>query len=247
MIFSLLFIAGFISGFVDSIAGGGGLISVPVLLATGMPAHMVLGTNKFQASFGSFSSVFNYSRKGVVSFRDCLTGIFFTIIGAASGAVLVQQINPDIIKKLIPFLLIPIVFYMIFSDSLGESRQAKVRENIFFFITGIILGFYDGFFGPGTGSFWTAAIVYFLGYELTKATGTTKVMNFTSNFVALVLFFIGGNIDYKAGLCMAAGSFIGARMGSNMAVKKGSRFIRPIFITVVLATIASLFYQNYVQ
>jgi len=247
MIFSILFIAGFVSGFVDSIAGGGGLISVPVLLATGMPAHMVLGTNKFQASFGSFSSVYNYTRKGVVLIRECFTGIFFTIVGAALGAFLVQQLNPDFIKQLIPFLLIPIVLYTLFSNSFGESRKAKVQENLFFLITGIVLGFYDGFFGPGTGSFWTAAIVYFLGYELTKATGTTKVMNFTSNFVALLLFFVGGNIDYKAGICMAVGSFVGARIGSNMAVKKGSGFIKPIFITVVFATIASLFYQNYFQ
>lgn len=241
----LLFITGFFSGFVDSIAGGGGLISVPVLMATGMPPQMVLGTNKLQSSFGAFSSVYNYTKKGVISIKECTFGIVFTVIGAAFGSFLVQQINPDFIRQLIPFLLIPIVFYSIFSGSLDENRKAKLSSNIFFFFAGLVLGFYDGFFGPGTGTFWTAAFVYFMGFELTKATGATKVMNFTSNIVALSLFFIGGNIDYKAGFVMAAGSVIGARIGSNLAAKKGSRFIRPVFITVVLVTIASLFYQNY--
>lgn len=245
MISILLFIAGFFSGFVDSIAGGGGLISVPVLLTTGMPPHMVLGTNKLQASFGAFSSVYNYTSKGIVSVKDCFVGILFTLTGAASGAFLVQQISPDFIRHLIPFLLIPIVFYTLFSGSIGETRKAKIPANFFFISAGLVLGFYDGFFGPGTGSFWTVAFVYFLGFELTKATGATKVMNFTSNAVALLIFFIGGNIDYKAGFLMAAGSVIGARVGSNLAVKNGSQFIRPIFITVVFVTIASLFYQNY--
>lgn len=245
MILTLLFITGFFSGFVDSIAGGGGLISVPVLMATGMPPQMVLGTNKFQASFGSFSSMFNYAGKGVVDIRDCFTGIFFTLTGSAVGAFLVQQLDPGVIRHLIPFLLVLIVIYTAFSNSFGEGGRARVGKNLFFIIAGLTLGFYDGFFGPGTGSFWTAAIVYFMGFELTKATGTTKVMNFTSNVVALLLFFIGGNIDYQAGLCMAVGSFTGARIGSNLAVKKGTRFIKPVFLTVVIATVISLFYQNY--
>ncbi len=242
----LLFFTGFISGFVDSIAGGGGLISVPVLMATGMPPQVVLGTNKLQSSFGALSSAYNYTRKGVVDIRECVSGIIFTIIGASAGAISVQLLNPDFIRQLVPFLLIPVFVYTIFSGSLNKASEAKLPRNLFFFIAGIVIGFYDGFFGPGTGSFWAAGLVFFMGMELTHATGTTKVMNFTSNVVALILFLIGGNVNFQVGFVMAIGSVIGARTGSSMAVKKGSRFIRPVFVTIVLLTIIRLFYQNYI-
>jgi len=246
-ILALMFFTGFFSGYVDSIAGGGGLISVPVLMTTGMSPQMVLGTNKLQSSFGAFSSAYNYTRKGVISLKECFAGIIFTIIGAAFGSFLVQQISPDFIRRLIPFLLIPIVIYTVFSGSLDDNRKPKVPKNFFFFFGGLVLGFYDGFFGPGTGSFWAAAFVYFMGFELTKATGATKIMNFTSNFIALMLFVLGGNIDYQIGLLMASGSVFGARVGSNMAAKKGNRFIKPVFLSVVIVTIASLFYKNFIN
>lgn len=241
----LLFFTGFLSGFVDSIAGGGGLISVPVLMTTGMPPQVVLGTNKLQSSFGAFSSAYNYTRKGVVNIRECIPGIVFTIIGASLGTISVQLLSPDFIRQLVPFLLIPVFVYTVFSGGFNTASEAKMPRNLFFFIAGLSIGFYDGFFGPGTGSFWAAGLVFFLGMELTHATGTTKVMNFTSNIVALTLFVIGGNVNYQVGFVMAVGCAIGARTGSSMAVKKGSRFIRPVFVTIVLITIIRLFYQNY--
>lgn len=241
----LLFFTGFISGFVDSIAGGGGLISVPVLMTTGLPPQVVLGTNKLQSSFGALSSAYNYTRKGVVDLRECITGILFTILGASAGSIAVQLMNPDVIRQIVPFLLIPVFVYTVFSGNLNKSTEAKLPKQLFFLLAGLSIGFYDGFFGPGTGSFWAAGLVFFLGMELTHATGTTKVMNFTSNVVALTLFLIGGNVSFQIGFVMAAGSIIGARAGSSMAVKKGSRFIRPVFVTIVLITIIRLFYQNY--
>ncbi len=241
----LLFCTGFLSGFVDSIAGGGGLISVPVLMTTGMPAQMVLGTNKLQSSFGALSSAYNYTRNGVVDLKACIPGVIFTIIGASGGAIAVQLMNPDLIRHLVPFLLIPVFVYTLFSGSLDSGGKAKLPGLLFFFLAGTLIGFYDGFFGPGTGSFWAAGLVFFMGMEMTHATGTTKVMNFTSNIVALSLFVVGGNVNWHAGLVMAVGCVIGARAGSGMAVKRGSRFIRPVFVTIVLITIARLFYQNY--
>lgn len=241
----LLFFTGFVSGFVDSIAGGGGLISVPVLMATGMSPQVVLGTNKLQSSFGALSSAYNYTRKGVVDIRECVPGIIFTIIGASLGTITVQLLSPDFIRQLVPFLLIPVFVYTVFSGGLGTASDAKMPHNLFFFIAGLSIGFYDGFFGPGTGSFWAAGLVFFLGMELTHATGTTKVMNLTSNVVALILFIIGGNVNYQVGFVMAVGCVIGARVGSSMAMKKGARFIRPVFVTIVLITIIRLFYQNY--
>lgn len=241
----LFFFTGLFSGFIDSIAGGGGLISVPVLLMTGMPPQMVLGTNKFQASFGSFTSAYNYISKGIIGLRECVWGIVFTFTGSATGSFLVQQISADFVRHLIPFMLIPIALYTFFGGSFSENRNQRMPLNLFFFIFGLLLGFYDGFFGPGTGSFWTAALLFFMGFELTRATGATKVMNFTSNVTALGLFVIGGNIDYRTGLIMAVGTATGARIGSNMAAAKGAGFIRPVFILVVIVTISVLFVQNY--
>jgi uncharacterized membrane protein YfcA len=120
-----------------------------------------------------------------------------------------------------------------------------MKEKTFFLIFGLILGFYDGFFGPGTGSFWTAGIMMFLGLNMTKASGYTRVMNFTSNICALVIFIAGGKVIWSIGLCMAGGQVIGARIGSGMAIKNGAKFIRPFFMAVVLITVVRLLYVNY--
>jgi uncharacterized membrane protein YfcA len=244
----LLFLAGFTGGFIDSIAGGGGLVTLPVLLGLGIPPHFALGTNKFQASFGSFSSTYNFMKKGIVSFKEVAYGVVMTFIGAATGTVVIQLIEADFLKKVIPVLLIGILIYLVFTPSLGKSdKKSKINETLFFSIFGILLGFYDGFFGPGTGNFWVVLIMVLLGFNMTKATGYTKVMNFTSNFTSLIVFIIGGKILFTYGLVMAAGQFIGARVGSSLAIKKGSSFIKPIFLMVVTVMIVVLSYRSYFE
>ncbi len=243
---SLLFVTGFAAGFVDSIAGGGGLVSLPVLLSLGFPPQLALGTNKLQGSFGALSSAVNYTRKGVVRPRDCITGIGFTFIGAATGAWFIQYIRAGFIRPLIPFLLLAVFFYTLLSPDLGKgNREPRMKPLAFYLLFGTGLGFYDGFFGPGTGSFWTGALLIFLGMDMTAAAGHTRVMNFTSNIVALALFALGGNVLYSAGLTMAAGQVIGARIGSGLAIKRGAAFIRPLFLVVVFATIVRLIYVHY--
>lgn len=241
-----LFIAGLLAGFVDSVAGGGGLITLPVLLGLGLPPQVALGTNKFQSSFGSFSAAYNFVRQGRVRLRDTVPGIVFTLLGAASGAWAIQQIPNDFLKHVIPFLLLLVLLYTVFSPRLGaEDSQPKMGIQVFFLVFGLALGFYDGFFGPGTGSFWTVALMAGLGFNMAKATGYTKVMNFTSNIVSLGVFLLGNNVAYTAGVIMAVGQFLGARFGSGLVIKKGTGFIRPIFITMVLMTIVSLVYKTY--
>jgi uncharacterized membrane protein YfcA len=242
-ILGFLFTGGLFAGFVDSIAGGGGLISLPVLLSVGLPPQLALGTNKLQGSFGTLSSAFNYIRKGKADLRKSATGIIFTLIGAMLGAWVIQQLEPAFLKPIIPILLAIVFFYTLFSPRLGFTpRDAIMSERLFFALFGMGLGFYDGFFGPGAGSFWTAALLIFLGYDMTRAAGSTRIMNFTSNIVALCMFISGGNVLYSAGLCMAAGQVIGARVGSSMAIRSGARFIRPVFLTVVFLTIVRLIY-----
>ena len=244
--FILLFFTGLCAGFVDSIAGGGGLISLPVLISVGLPPQMALGTNKLQGSFGTLSATWNFIRSGVVKLNESIYGITFTFMGAVLGAWAIQQIQAGFIRHIIPAMLLFVFFYTLFAKNLGKgTSQPKMGQNLFFMIFGLGLGFYDGFFGPGTGSFWTGALLILLGLDMTKASGITRIMNFTSNIVALAVFIVGGNVLYSAGLTMASGQIIGARVGSGMAIKRGAAFIRPIFLTVVFLTIVRLIYKNY--
>lgn len=245
-VFPMLFGAGFLAGFVDSVAGGGGLIALPALLFIGLPPQMALGTNKLQGSFGTLSASYNYIKNGNASIKDSFSGIIFTFIGAASGSVLVQLVNASIIEKIIPVLLFLVFVYTFFSKDLGfKDQPPKLSNKAFYLLLGLGLGFYDGFFGPGTGSFWTLGFMFFLGFNMTKATGHTKIMNFTSNIASLIFFTLGNNICFSVGLTMAAGQVIGARLGSGMAMKKGAGFIRPVFLSVVFFTILRLIYVNF--
>lgn len=243
----LLFLTGLVAGFVDSIAGGGGLISLPVLLSLGIPPQLALGTNKLQGSFGSLASSITFIRRGTVRLDENIHGIIFTFMGALLGSWSIQQIDAGFIQHIIPVLLLFVFFYTLFAKNLGtHTSQPKMAKPLFFTLFGLGLGFYDGFFGPGTGSFWTGGLLIVMGMDMTKAAGTTRIMNFTSNIVALSLFIIGKNVLYSAGFSMAAGQIIGARAGSSMAIKRGASFIRPIFLTMVFLTIVRLMIVNYI-
>ncbi len=246
LLYTILFIAAFFAGLIDSIAGGGGLISLPVLLSVGVPPQIALGTNKLQGTLGSFTAALYYWRKKIIDLRDAKSGAVWTMIGAAAGAWAVQQIDAEILKDIIPALLFCIAVYTILTPSLGKAqKKAILHAEIFFFVFGLLLGFYDGFFGPGVGAFWAIAFVLLLGYDLQRATGYTKVMNFVSNIIALIVFAAGGSIWYSYGLVMGIGQMFGARIGALFAVKKGVAVIRPLYIIVVVATIAKLLYSRY--
>jgi len=245
-LYPLLFLTGLAAGFVDSIAGGGGLITLPVLLSVGMPPQTALGTNKLQAVFGSGSATWHYARAGLIDFRECQFGVLFTFVGAAVGSLLLQQVHPDLLRQIIPWLLIAVAIYMLVQPRLGEADvHPRMRSIPFHFLFGLGIGFYDGFFGPGTGTFWAMGYVLCLGFNLTKATAHTKVMNFTSNAASLGVFLLFGEVHYGAGLCMGAGQLLGARLGSKTVIRRGTRFIRPVFIAVVLAITARLLWQNF--
>ena len=240
----LLFGAGFAAGFVDSIAGGGGLITVPVLMNLGYGPQYALGTNKLQASFGSGSATWHYAQAGTVDLKDCVRGFLFSLVGAAAGAWSVQQLDPSFLKRAIPVLLIAVAIYTIFKPDLGARETApKMKRGWFELIFGLGMGFYDGFFGPGTGTFWAMACVLGLGFNLTRATGYTKVMNFASNLSSLAVFLLAGKVYFAAGLTMGIGQLLGARLGSRMVIARGTKFIRPIFLFVVLALTAKLLLQ----
>jgi uncharacterized membrane protein YfcA len=244
--YPILFSAGLAAGLLDSIAGGGGLITLPVLLGVGLPPQAALGTNKLQSSFGSGSATRHFVQTGTVRLRECLPGIAFTFVGAALGAWTVQRLNPELLRALIPWFLVAIAVYVLVSPRLGfEDHPARVKPMLFFAAAGLGFGFYDGFFGPGVGSFWVLAIMLALGFNMTKATGWTKVMNFTSNVVSLAVFALGGHVWLVEGLVMAAGEIVGARIGAGLVVKRGARLIRPIFISVALAITVKLLWDQW--
>nr|MBP3724274.1 TSUP family transporter [Campylobacter sp.] len=243
-VYILLFVVGVFSGFVDSIAGGGGLITIPALLAVGIPEHVALATNKLQSTFGSFSASYNFAKKGFIKFSELLSGIIWTFVGAIFGTISVLLIDPQIIKILIPLMLVGIFLYTIFSPNIGEfEKEKKMSQKSFYVVFGLIIGFYDGFLGPGTGSFWMFAMIALIGLEMKKAVAHTKALNFTSNIVSLVVFILGGQILWIIGFIMGFGQLLGAYIGSTMVVKKEIKFIKTIFLFVVGCTILKLIYD----
>ncbi len=230
----------------DSIAGGGGLITLPVLLGVGLPPQTALGTNKLQASFGSGSAMLTFIRAKTVCASECGRGIICTALGSICGSFAIQSLDPGILRLAIPWLLLLIALYTMLTPYFGSSdMHPRFSPDFFYVPAGLILGFYDGFFGPGTGSFWVFALMLGLGLNLTKATGYTKVMNFTSNFASLLVFTHGGHVLWREGLVMGAGQFVGAKIGATMVVTKGSGFIRPLFIGMVFLITAKLIWNNY--
>jgi len=233
--YPLLFLTGLVAGCVDAIAGGGGLLTVPVLLATGLPPQDALGTNKFQSSCGTTLATWNYARNGLFDGQRLRVGIVATLVGALLGAWTVTRIHPEFLRPLIPIVLIAIAGYTAWKPDLGSaSRPALLPKTVFGATFGLVLGFYDGVFGPGTGSFWTVACVAVLGSDLLQATAYTKAMNLTSNLASLVLFASTGHVRYGIGLTMASGQLLGGWLGARWAVRGGSARIRPVFLTMVV-------------
>jgi len=244
----LLFAAGLAAGLVDAIAGGGGLIALPAVLSTGLPVPLALGTNKLGSVFGTASATWSYARRGAVDLRECLPGAVVTAVGATAGALTVRHLDSALLAKAIPFLLGAIVVYLIFKPQLGENdRHHRLGPVAFYAIFGLALGFYDGFFGPGVGSFWTIAFVMVLGHNFLRAAGHTKVMNFASNAAALAFFSFAGQVLLWPGLALGAGQLVGARLGAHLALTRGARFVRPIFLVMAGLTVLKLLYQHYVR
>lgn len=244
----LLFATGLFAGMVDTLAGGGGLITIPMLLGVGVPPAYALGTNKLQASFGSGSATFHFLRRGVVTLRECAWGIALTFLGSALGTLAVQRLDPELLRKLIPFLLMAAALYVFANPSFkGAATRPRMAPLPFYLLAGLGLGFYDGFFGPGTGSFWVVALMAGLGQEMKKATATTKVMNFTSNLASLLFFAAGGHVLAAPALAMAGGQVLGGRLGAKLVLTRGVRLIRPAFLLMVLAVLGKLTWEAFVR
>ncbi len=239
--FALLLLAGLAAGFIDSIAGGGGLITVPALLWAGLPETVALGTNKMQSCCGTALAVRNYSRAGLIHWPEVRAGVLVTLVFAALGAWCVGRIDPALLRRVIPWLLIAIAVYTVLSPRMGAvQKKARLSPLTFALLGGAVLGFYDGVFGPGTGSFWTLACVVLAGMELRRATAFTKVMNLTSNLASLAVFIAAGSVHYQIAAVMIAGQLMGAHLGSHAVIRNGPAIIRPVLLITVLALAGKL-------
>ncbi len=235
------------SGFVDAIAGGGGLLTVPAMLFAGIPPINVLATNKLQSAMGTSTACFNYGRKGLIDWRRNRWTVLTIFISGACGSLVVQSIDTNILSLIVPVLLVVVAIYVMISPRMhDEDAKHRVGSNGYAQIGGAV-GFYDGFFGPGTGAFYVTTLVALRGYGLTKATALTKLFNLTSNFAALTMFALGGKTLWLLGFSMAMGSMTGAWIGSHTAMRFGARVIRPLLVTISLALTGRLIWTYIAQ
>ena len=228
----------FIAGFLDSIAGGGGLISLPAYLVAGLPPHNALANNKFSSVFGTIVSAVRYFRHGMIDTQIAVTSAFFALIGSYLGTKAVIGINPYFLNYLLIVLLPLITIFTLFNKDLGKYNTAheisKKKKLILAIIASFIIGFYDGFFGPGTGTFLIFVFALFLKYDMIMANGNTKVVNVASNVAAVITFIINGKVLFIIGVPAALAGIAGNYLGSRYVIKKGNKLIRPVFLFVFI-------------
>ena len=242
---------GFLAGLIDAIAGGGGMLTVPTLLTSGLPPHVALGTNKLAASFGSCTASFAFYRKKLFSPKYWRIALISTAFGAIIGTVIVNFLTVEFLDKYIPVLIILTAIYTLFSKSVTnkdyglplKTFSIKLKQ----IIQGVILGFYDGLAGPGTGAFWVSSSNALYKIDILLSCGLARSTNFISNFFSLLTFIYLGHVNFVLGISMGVFIMLGAWIGAHWAIKFGGKFIRPVFITVVIIMSANLGYQAWLN
>lgn len=237
-----LALAAFGAGLVDAIAGGGGLVTVPALLAAGLPAPVALATNKGQASFGAISSFASFWSRGGIDRKRAPLGFVFGFVGSLAGARVLLMVRPEPLKPVVLVLL------MLAAAFIAWPRKPTKGEPHAWAMVALVpiafgLGFYDGFFGPGVGSMLIVAFVLVFGDTLTRASGNAKVVNLASNLAALLLFSLKGAVLWRIAIPMAAGNALGAFVGARLAVKRGDRFVRVVVLGVVTVLVLKMAYD----
>ena len=234
----------FLSSFIDAIAGGGGLISLPAYLLTGMPSHYALGSNKLSASCGTLMATFNYMKSGALDWRIAVISAVFSFIGASCGSTAALHIDDAVLKKVIVFVL-PVAAVIILSkrnlsdDNFSDSVPKKKRL-IFAACIGLFIGFYDGIIGPGTGTFAIMAYCLLMKYDLRTASGNAKMLNLASNIASAITFALAGTVVWKIALPGACFCILGGQTGSRLAIARGAKFIRPMLIVVLVMILIKL-------
>lgn len=232
----LLFLVALTAGVVDSIAGGGGLLALPALLLAGFNPVAALATNKLQGSFGTGSAVLAFARHGHVDVRANGLAVATTFVAACLGVLAISWVPTHWLAVVMPLMLVVLAIYFALSPRLSnEDARPRISPNRFATTAAPAIGFYDGVFGPGAGSFYLLSYVVLRGYGILKATAHTKLLNFTSNVASLIVFAAGGHVVWTAGLVMGVGQFLGAQLGSRLAIRNGAKLIRPLLVFICCA------------
>jgi len=243
---AVLVVVAFVAGFIDSIAGGGGLLTTPALMTAGLPPHLVLGTNKLSSTFGSAIASYTFYRRKLFNPQDWTRALLGTAVGALIGAVIAHYLPAAWINQMLPVIVFGCGLYLLFGGTpkapLDSNAPIKKKWQL---PQGLGLGFYDGVAGPGTGAFWTVSSMLLYPLDLVKASGVARSMNFVSNATALSVFIFSGQVDWVIGLSMGLAVMAGAALGARSAIKGGAKFIRPVFITVVLCLTVRLAWQHW--
>lgn len=239
----ILCIVGFAAAFLDSIAGGGGILTVPALMAAGLPPHLTLGTNKFSATNASFTSTLTFLKSKKIHLPLIKYILPFSFFGAVLGVNTVLKINEKYLQVIILILLVFVALNTLFNKNVGTENKFQgltTKTIIIGCIVGFSIGFYDGFFGPGTGSILLYAFIRIFKFDFTIGTANARILNFTSNVTSLVLFAYYGRIVYAVGIPMALSMIFGAYLGTKTAIKHGGKIIKPIFVTMSLGIVVKL-------
>lgn len=236
--------ASFFAGFIDAISGGGGLIMIPMLIAFGLSEQLSISTHKFQAMFAmtcSFTTLFKH-----IEFKKIFLGLITSVIGGIMGAKVLLLTPSEPLKPIILFTLLFIFVYSIFNSKLGELKAEKImNEKLFYPLFGLLIGFYDGFLGPATGSFWIFASISLIGQDIKQSSINAKALCMMSGVFSLIVFMVDFDIYYSLGLKMATCGIIGAFFGAKFVLKYKSTIIKKIFLTVVFITLLKLSYEYY--
>lgn len=242
----ILALVAFTAGFIDAIAGGGGLLTIPALLTAGLPPHLVLGTNKLCATFGSATASYTFYRRKLFNPSEWRNALIATALGACLGALIAHWLPAAWLNQMLPAVVFGCGLYLLFGKTpenhgAHDAPVAQRRQ----WPQGLGLGFYDGVAGPGTGAFWTVSTMLLYPLDLLRASGVARSMNFVSNAMALVVFICTGQVAWLLGISMGLALMAGAFLGARTAIRGGSKFIRPVFILVVLALTARLAWQHW--
>lgn len=242
---ALLIALAFGAGLVSSMAGAGGLITLPALLWAGLPPLLALGTNKVQSALGTLASTLNFARSGHLQWREAGRGLTFAGLGAVLGATAVQHLSNATLENLLPALLIAIALYFLWSPRMGDDDtppRLTARSWEHSFAPG--MGFYGGFFGPGMGSMLPFLLVGLRGYNLRKATAHSRAFVLVINGLAALLFVAADRVHWPLALAMAGAQILGASLGSGLVIRKGTRLIQPVMVVVTLAMTLHLLWRR---
>lgn len=244
---AILCAVAFTAGFIDAIAGGGGLLTVPALLTAGLPPHVALGTNKLASTFGSFTASMAYYRKKLFNPVFWRRSLLYTAIGAILGTIAVDLLSKEALEKILPVVILLAAVYSLFSRMQPDDKlDLPLPDKKLFWqqrVQGLTLGFYDGIAGPGAGAFWMVSTMALYRINLLLTCGVARSMNFISNGFSLMAFIMLGHVNFGLGIAMGLCLMLGAWIGAHSAIKFGGRFIRPVFICVVIAIAVRLAWQ----